>query len=68
MAVIPSFTWQKSTYSPDGSDCVYLASPGDGTILLQESDEPGSILATGPRQLRDLIASLCALDHGVRRA
>ncbi|GAA3807108.1 DUF397 domain-containing protein [Streptomyces phyllanthi] len=55
---MPPFTWQKSTFSPDGSDCVYVATPHDGTILLRESDEPEAILSTGPRQLQALITSV----------
>ncbi|CAM5607998.1 hypothetical protein SALBM311S_00424 [Streptomyces alboniger] len=51
-------TWQKSTYSEEGSACVYLAPTPTGTILLRESDEPETILTTGPRQLHALIAGL----------
>ncbi|GAA3973633.1 DUF397 domain-containing protein [Streptomyces plumbiresistens] len=51
-------TWQKSTYSEEGSACVYLAATPAGTILLRESDEPETIITTGPRQLRALIAGL----------
>jgi hypothetical protein len=58
VAAIPPFAWQKSTFSPDGSDCVYLATAPDGTILLHESDAPETILTTGPRQLNTLIATL----------
>ncbi|MFD7813676.1 DUF397 domain-containing protein [Streptomyces sp. NPDC059785] len=58
MAVILKRTWQKSTFSPDGSDCVYVATASDGTILLRESDEPAVVLSTGPRQIAHLIAAL----------
>lgn len=50
--------WQKSTYSEEGSACVYVAIAPAGTILLRESDEPETILATGIRQLGALIAAL----------
>lgn len=50
--------WQKSTYSQEASACVYLAATPTGTILLRESDEPETILTTGPRQLADLISTL----------
>ncbi|WP_328496175.1 DUF397 domain-containing protein [Streptomyces sp. NBC_00414] len=50
--------WQKSTYSETGSSCVYLATPTTGTILLRESDDPETILTTGPRQLAALIRML----------
>jgi hypothetical protein len=51
-------TWQKSTYSEEGSACVYLAVAPAGTILLRESDEPETILTTSPRQLHALIAAV----------
>ncbi|MDO0935956.1 DUF397 domain-containing protein [Streptomyces sp. DG2A-72] len=50
--------WQKSTYSQEASACVHLAATPTGTILLHESDEPETILTTGPRQLADLISAL----------
>ncbi|MEU0434189.1 DUF397 domain-containing protein [Streptomyces sp. NPDC006290] len=58
MPAITPYTWQKSSFSPDGSDCVYVATTPTGTILLRESDAPETILATGPRQLGSLIAAL----------
>ncbi|MBA2944272.1 DUF397 domain-containing protein [Streptomyces sp. PSKA28] len=60
---MPPFAWQKSTFSPDGSDCVYVAATPDGTILLRESDEPEVMLSTGPRQLRAFIANLRTADR-----
>jgi hypothetical protein len=51
-------TWQKSTYSEEASSCVYLATTPTGTILLQESDEPKTILTTGTPQLAALISTL----------
>ncbi|MFI7500301.1 DUF397 domain-containing protein [Streptomyces sp. NPDC049687] len=50
--------WQKSTYSEEGSSCVYLATTPTGTILLRESDTPTTILTTTPRQISALIATL----------
>lgn len=50
--------WQKSTYSQEGSACVYVASTPTNTILLRESDEPAAILTTGTRQLASLITAL----------
>jgi len=52
--------WQKSTYSEEGSACVYLATTPTGAILLRECDEPETILTTGPHQLRALISTLRA--------
>ncbi|WP_221352712.1 DUF397 domain-containing protein [Streptomyces beigongshangae] len=50
--------WQKSTHSEEASSCVYLATPFPGTILLRESDEPETVLTTGPPQLAALISTL----------
>lgn len=50
--------WQKSTYSEEGSACVYLATSPTGTILLRESDSPETILTTGAHQLASLIFAL----------
>jgi hypothetical protein len=57
---VTNLNWQKSTYSEEGSSCVYLATTPAGTILLRESDDPEVILTTGPRQLGTLIAALRA--------
>ncbi|MFJ8021073.1 DUF397 domain-containing protein [Streptomyces sp. NPDC096311] len=55
---VTELNWQKSTYSEEASSCVYLATTPTGTILLRESDEPETILTTGPDQLGALIATL----------
>jgi hypothetical protein len=60
---VTELNWQKSTYSEEASSCVYVATAPTGTILLRESDEPETILATYPRQLRALIAALRP-EHG----
>ncbi|KUL30100.1 DUF397 domain-containing protein [Streptomyces regalis] len=54
--------WQKSTYSGDGSNCVYVAATSTGDILFRESDEPETILTTGSRQLGALISALRGLS------
>ncbi|MFD8338230.1 DUF397 domain-containing protein [Streptomyces solisilvae] len=48
--------WQKSSYSADGpgNNCVELAHASDAAILLRESDEPGTVIATTPAALRAL--------------
>ncbi|MFI7322330.1 DUF397 domain-containing protein [Streptomyces venezuelae] len=58
MTLIPPHTWQKSTFSPDGSDCVYVATAPDGTIRLRESDAPDTILRASRSQLGTLISTL----------
>ncbi|WP_406352625.1 DUF397 domain-containing protein [Streptomyces sp. NBC_00658] len=50
--------WQKSTFSGDSSNCVYVAAPTPVSIHLRESDEPDIILATSPSLLRMLIRTL----------
>ncbi|MFI6489334.1 DUF397 domain-containing protein [Streptomyces sp. NPDC050564] len=52
--------WQKSTYSGDSSNCVYVAATATGTVHLRESDEPHVILTTTRARLRDLIGTLKA--------
>ncbi|WP_405908319.1 MULTISPECIES: DUF397 domain-containing protein [unclassified Streptomyces] len=57
---MPDYQWQKSTFSPDASNCVYVAAPAPGTLYLRESDEPAVVLTTTPARLQDLIRTLKA--------
>ncbi|WP_328669249.1 DUF397 domain-containing protein [Streptomyces sp. NBC_00328] len=50
--------WQKSTYSGDSSNCVYVAATPTGTVHLRESDEPETVLTTVPAALKSLIRTL----------
>ncbi|WP_086771396.1 DUF397 domain-containing protein [Streptomyces bobili] len=50
--------WQKSTYSPDASNCVYIAATPTGTIHLRESEKPDVILTTTTPGLHVLIVGL----------
>jgi len=50
--------WQKSTYSGDASNCVYVAATPAGQVHLRESDEPEVILTTTRPRLGDLIRTL----------
>ncbi|QFQ97823.1 DUF397 domain-containing protein [Streptomyces phaeolivaceus] len=51
--------WQKSSYSPDGANCVYVAaSRTELKLHLRESDDPTAILTTTPASLRSLIRTL----------
>ncbi|WP_328913337.1 MULTISPECIES: DUF397 domain-containing protein [unclassified Streptomyces] len=43
-------TWQKSTYSNEGGDCLELAAHG-GAVLLRESDNPAIVLTTTRKDL-----------------
>ncbi|MFD9329430.1 DUF397 domain-containing protein [Streptomyces sp. NPDC060065] len=59
--------WQKSTYSAEAANCVYVAA-STGAIHLQESDEPGITLTTTPSPLRTLIRALkdtSSLQQGI---
>ncbi|MEV6976064.1 DUF397 domain-containing protein [Kitasatospora sp. NPDC093806] len=47
--------WQKSSFSGDAANCIYLATALDGGIRIRESDEPDAILTTTPDRLRALI-------------
>ncbi|WP_427922117.1 DUF397 domain-containing protein [Streptomyces sp. cg40] len=55
---MPNHVWQKSTYSPDASNCVYITTPAPNTIRLRESDTPDTILTTTTEGLRHLIRAL----------
>ncbi|MCZ4515768.1 DUF397 domain-containing protein [Streptomyces sp. ActVer] len=52
--------WQKSTYSGDSSNCVYVAATPTGAIHLRESDEPDVVLSTSSARLHELIRILKA--------
>lgn len=55
--------WQKSSYSGDSSNCVYVTATADNTIHLRESDTPNTILTTTPDRLHTLIHTLKATPH-----
>ncbi|MGV9879534.1 DUF397 domain-containing protein [Streptomyces sp. NPDC003006] len=56
---MPELHWQKSTFSAEAANCVYIAATPHGTVHLRESDDyPEAVLTTGPRQLHALITAL----------
>ncbi|BBJ43920.1 hypothetical protein SSPO_066380 [Streptomyces antimycoticus] len=59
--------WRKSSYSgdADGNNCVELAQCDATAILLRESDEPQTVIATTPAALRALARAVKAgrFDH-----
>lgn len=57
---MPSLTWQKSTYSAEAANCVYLAAGPTRTVHLRESDTPETILTASPTALHTLIRTLKA--------
>ncbi|MEU7135434.1 DUF397 domain-containing protein [Streptomyces sp. NPDC046261] len=52
---MPTDTWQKSSFSGDGGNCVNVAATGAGAVCLRESDDPGNILTVAPAALHGLI-------------
>ncbi|MBW8092591.1 DUF397 domain-containing protein [Streptomyces hygroscopicus] len=58
--------WRKASYSDQNeSNCVELAQRDATAILLRESDEPQTVIATTPAALRALVRAVRAgrLDH-----
>lgn len=52
---LPQITWQKSSFSGAGDeDCVELAHNGPH-LLLRESDDPDTVIATPPAGLDALV-------------
>ncbi len=57
-------TWQKSSYSNEGVNCVNIAAVPDGTLRLRESGAPETVL---PVTRDGLAAFLVAIKgHGAR--
>ncbi|MFE5161844.1 DUF397 domain-containing protein [Streptomyces sp. NPDC056697] len=58
--------WRKSSYSGDAANnCVEVTRAADAAILLRESDEPQTVIATTPAALRALTRAARAgrFDH-----
>ncbi|MEV0777675.1 DUF397 domain-containing protein [Streptomyces sp. NPDC050428] len=57
--------WQKSSFSGEAANCVYVSAADDGTIKLRESDDPNTIVTTTPEKLRAFILGVKAgeFDH-----
>ncbi|MFD4633634.1 DUF397 domain-containing protein [Streptomyces sp. NPDC058284] len=58
--------WQKSSFSGDQANCVYVAAHHTGRIHLQESDAPTTTLTTSPTAFAALIRTLTSSNHTVR--
>ncbi|MBD0672910.1 DUF397 domain-containing protein [Streptomyces sp. CBMA156] len=60
--------WQKSSYSSESANCIYVAEVPEGGIRLRESDDPGVIITTSPESLRALLSGVKAgeFDHLTR--
>ncbi|MFJ6623381.1 DUF397 domain-containing protein [Kitasatospora sp. NPDC091335] len=61
-------SWQKSSYSTQAANCVYVAAASDGTIKIRESDDPGVVITALPDSLRALLSGVKAgeFDHLTR--
>lgn len=59
--------WQKSSYSGDAANCIFVAVGDDGGIKIRESDDPAIVLTTTPDNLRAFIKGIKAgeFDHFV---
>ncbi|GAB2878521.1 DUF397 domain-containing protein [Streptomyces mayteni] len=52
-------SWQKSSFSSEGNNCLEVAAaPRGGAVLLRESDEPDTVLRATPARLRALLATV----------
>ncbi|MFI6703905.1 DUF397 domain-containing protein [Streptomyces sp. NPDC050509] len=60
---MPTYQWQKSSYSSEGANCVNVAAAPDGTLRIRESDDPDVLLSLAPGQLGSL---LIAIKDGLR--
>jgi len=55
---MPELTWQKSSYSAEAANCVYVATTSTGTVHLRESDKPEITLSTTRDGMGALIRTL----------
>ncbi|MFC5661699.1 DUF397 domain-containing protein [Kitasatospora misakiensis] len=53
-----AFKWQKSSYSSESLNCIYLAVAPDRSVKLRESDDPEIIVTTTPGKLRALLRGI----------
>lgn len=60
--------WQKSSYSVEGSNCLYVAAGEHDAVMLRESEQPEVILTTTQAGLRTFIRAAKAgqFDHGAK--
>ncbi|MFJ8477999.1 DUF397 domain-containing protein [Kitasatospora sp. NPDC094011] len=58
-------SWQKSSFSGDTANCIYVAATAGGAVELRESDDPEVVITTTPDQLRALLRGVRAgeFDH-----
>ncbi|MFD7322245.1 DUF397 domain-containing protein [Streptomyces sp. NPDC059875] len=57
---MPTYQWRKSSYSPDGSNCVCVALAPDGTVRLRDSKVPAVVVPASPGALRVFLEAVGA--------
>jgi hypothetical protein len=59
-SLMPTLTWQKSSYCPEGNSCVHVAGdPAARAVRITESGDPrGAILTAAPAAFRSLLRTL----------
>ncbi|MFJ4188589.1 DUF397 domain-containing protein [Kitasatospora sp. NPDC089509] len=57
--------WQKSSFSGDAANCVYVSAVADCAVRIRESDDPDRVITTTPATFRALIRGVKAgeFDH-----
>ncbi|MBD0689742.1 DUF397 domain-containing protein [Streptomyces sp. CBMA123] len=57
--------WQKSSYSGDAANCIYVSGAADGGVRIRESDDPDVIIVTSCDGLRAFLRGVKAgeFDH-----
>ncbi|WP_030058494.1 MULTISPECIES: DUF397 domain-containing protein [Streptomyces] len=57
--------WQKSSFSGDAANCVYVSATADGSIKIRESDDPDTVITTTRDELHAFICGVRAgeFDH-----
>ena len=55
---MPLFTWQKSSYCPEGNSCVHVAQSADEVHITESADPSGAILTATPAAFGALLAVL----------
>ncbi|GAA2992525.1 MULTISPECIES: DUF397 domain-containing protein [unclassified Kitasatospora] len=60
-----ALNWQKSSYSSESANCIYLAVDPDHSVKLRESDDPDTVLTASPGALGALLCGVRAgeFDH-----
>ncbi|WP_234345985.1 DUF397 domain-containing protein [Streptomyces sp. NRRL F-5755] len=55
---LSSLSWQKSSHSSEGNNCLELAVGADGAVLVRESDEPSIVVTAGSAVIGGLLRAV----------